>query len=67
MSDLQSENNNRQGSALVNKAKNDQGVDDNLENIDDYMNYLWKNDFCPVATLLLKRVEQSLKQQLTNA
>ena len=31
---------------------------DNIENIDDYMNYLWKSDFCPVASLLLKRVEQ---------
>lgn len=29
---------------------------DNEANINEYMNQLWKQDFCPVATLLLKRL-----------
>lgn len=30
--------------------------EDNAENIDDYMDYLWKQDFQPVAKFLITRL-----------
>lgn len=34
---------------------------DENENIDEYMIYLWSEDFKPVASLLLKRVIEELE------
>lgn len=32
--------------------------DEDEENIDEYIYYLWKQDFSPVAALLLKRLNE---------
>ncbi len=38
----------------------DRGNTENGENIDEYVTYLWKQDFSPVAGLLLQRVVKEL-------
>ena len=40
---------------LTNGTSNEKEIGEE-ENINDYMNYLWKQDFCPVASLFLKRI-----------
>jgi hypothetical protein len=51
----------RQMSTISNgsNSENDQQQQfESEENINEYMNYLWKQDFFPVATFLLKRLTE---------
>ena len=46
-------------------AKQTDGLEDedDEENIDEYIYYLWKQDFSPVAALLLKRLNEETPGQ----